>query len=65
MQRPFVDIRNVLCTSKIVLDVNKRLQKCYIRSVLLCECKSWTISKNIENWLAAVRMWFWILWVKR
>ena len=37
----------------------KHLFKCYIWSVLLCGCESWTISKNMEQKLKAAEMWFW------
>ena len=39
--------------------IRKRLVKCYIWSVLLFGCESWTISKGMEQKLMAAEMWFW------
>jgi len=55
----FMDMRNVLYTRSLGLGVRKRLLKCYIWSVLLYGCESWTINKNMEQKLKATEMWFW------
>ena len=47
------------CARNIGLGVRKRLFKCYIWSVLLYGCESWTISKGMEQKLMAAEMWFW------
>ena len=56
-KQAFMDMRNLL--RNIGLGVRKSLFKCYIWSVLLYGCESWTISKNMEEKLKAVEMWLW------
>ena len=58
-KQAFMDMRTLLCTKIIGLGVRKRLLKCYIWSVLLYGCESWTISKGMEQKLMAAEMWFW------
>ena len=41
-----------------ILEVKKRLLKCYIWSVLTYGCESWTISNVMEEKFAAAEMWF-------
>ena len=51
--------------------MRKRLLKCYIWSVVLYGCESWTINQNMEQKLKATEMWFWrkmmmrILWTEK
>ena len=52
-------MKNVLCASSLGLGVRKHLLKCYIWSVLLYGCESWTINKNIEQKLKATEIWLW------
>ena len=58
-KQAFMDMRHLLCAKIIGLGVRKRLLKCYIWSVLLYGCESWTISKVMEQKLMAAEMWFW------
>ena len=58
-KQAFIDMKNVLCARSLGLGVRKRLLKCYIWSVLLYGCESWTINKNMEQKLKATEMWFW------
>ena len=57
-KQAFMDMRNLLCAKNIGLGVRKRLVKCYIWSVLLYGCESWTISKGMEQKLFAAEIWF-------
>ena len=43
-KQAFMDMSNLLCARNIGLRARKRLLKCYIWSVLLYGCESWTIS---------------------
>ena len=52
------------------MEVNNRLLKCYIWSVLTYGCESWTLSKVMEKRLEDTEMWFYkkmlrIFWVQR
>ena len=58
-KQKFVDMKNVLCSRKLGLSIRKRMLKCYVWSVLLYGCESWTISKKSEKRLEAAEMWFW------
>ena len=48
----------MLCDRSMNIEVKKRLLKCYIWSVLTYGCELWTISKVMEDKLAAAEMWF-------
>ena len=70
MQIEQVNRFNYFGTSKIGLDLRKRLSKCHIWSVLLYGCESWTVSKNTVNKLEEIEMWFWrrmvrISWIEK
>jgi len=58
-KQAFMDMKNVLCARSLGLGVRKRLLKCYICSVLLYGCESWTINKNMEQNHKVTEMWFW------
>jgi len=58
-KQAFMDMKNLLCARSLRLGVRKRFLKCYIWSVLLYGCESWTINKNMEQKLKAIEMWFW------
>ena len=44
--------------SRIHMSTRMRMLYCYIWSVLLCGCESWTLSNVIEKRLEAAEMWF-------
>ena len=48
----------IMC-KELRIGSRKRLLKCYIRSVLLYGCESWTINKNMKQKRKATVMWFW------
>ena len=50
-KQAFMDMRNQLCAKIIGLEVRERLLKCYIWSVLLYGCESWTISKGTSYYI--------------
>ena len=58
-EQAFMDMKNLLCARRLGLGVRKCLLKCYIWSVLLYGCESWTINKNMEQKLTATEVWFW------
>ena len=58
-KQTFMDMRNVLCARNLGFRVRTHLLKCYIWSVLLYGCESWTLSKNMGKRLEAAEMWFW------
>ena len=45
----FVDMRNALCARNLGFRLGTRLLKCFIWSVLLYGCESWTLSKHMEK----------------
>ena len=48
-----------LFTSKqLSIDLRLRMLNCYIYSVLLYGCETWTINKTMQNKLEACEMWF-------
>jgi len=48
-KQAFMDMKNVLCARSLGLGVRKRLLKCYICSVLLYGCESWTINNRVHT----------------
>ena len=59
VKQAFMDMKNVLCVRSLGVGVRKRLLMCYIWSVLLYGCESWTINKNMEQNHKVTEMWFW------
>jgi hypothetical protein len=58
-----------LFTSKLDLNVSKKLVKCYIWSIALCGVETWTLGKVDPKYLESLDMWFWrrmeISWTDR
>ena len=54
----FYKIENILTNKKMSFTTRKRVLKCYIEPVLMYGCEAWTMSKQAENHLMAVEMWF-------
>ena len=48
-KQTLMDMRNVICARNLGFHLRTRLLKCYIWSVLLYGCESWTLSKNMEK----------------
>ena len=52
------DLANILTNRKVKLDIKKRIVNSYVWSILLYGCETWTISKNIEEKLKSLELWF-------
>ena len=54
----FSNIRNLLTNRKLSIKIRKRFLKCYVWSVLLYGCETWTMGKMEEQKVQAAEMWF-------
>ena len=57
-KKSFKDLSNILANRKISFNTRKRILKSYVWSVLLYGCETWNISRNMEERLSSVEMWF-------
>jgi hypothetical protein len=48
-----------LFTSRLDLNLRKKLVKCYIWSIALCGAETWTLRKVDQNYLESFEMWCW------
>jgi hypothetical protein len=51
--------RIALFTSKMDLELRKKLAQCYIRSVALCGAETWTLQAVDQKHLESFEMWCW------
>jgi hypothetical protein len=51
--------RKTLFTSKLDLELRKKLVKCYIWSIVLYDEENWTLRKLDQKYLESVEMWCW------
>jgi hypothetical protein len=51
--------KKTLSTSKLDLNLRKKLVKCYIWSVTLYGAETWTVQKVDQKYLDSFEMWFW------
>ena len=51
--------KKALFTSKLDLNLRKKLVKCYIWSVALCGAGTWTFRKVDQKYLESSGMWYW------
>jgi hypothetical protein len=51
--------KKTLFTSKLVLELRKKLVKCYIWSIALYGAETWTLRKLDQNYLESFEMWCW------
>jgi hypothetical protein len=51
--------RRRLVTSKLDLNLRKKLVKCYIWSVALYGAETWTLRKADQKYLESFEMWCW------
>jgi hypothetical protein len=51
--------KKVLLTSKLDLNLRKKLVKCYILSTALYRAEAWTLRKVDEKYLESFEMWCW------
>jgi hypothetical protein len=54
--------KKVLFTRKLVLNLRKKLVKCYNWSIALYGAESWTLQKLNKKWLESFEMWCWRGW---
>ena len=69
-KKAFIEKKSILADKKLNIKLRTRLLKCYVWSVLLYGCESWTISSSCRKKLEAVEMWCYrrmmrMSWVKR
>ena len=69
-KKAFIEKKSILADKKLNIKLRTRLLKCYVWSVLLYVCESWTISSSCRKKLEAVEMWCYrrmmrMSWVKR
>ena len=50
-------IKKLITNAKISIEIRKRFIKCYVWSVLLFGCETWTIGKEDEQRIQAFEMW--------
>jgi hypothetical protein len=51
--------RRRLFTSKLALNLRKKLVKCYIWSIALCGAETWTLRNVDRKYLESFEMWCW------
>jgi hypothetical protein len=51
--------RRRIFSSKLDLNVRKKLVKCYIWSIALCGAETWTLQKVDRKYLESFEMWCW------
>jgi hypothetical protein len=51
--------KKTLITSKLDLELRKKLVKCYIWSIALCGMETWTLRKLDQKYLESFEMWCW------
>ena len=69
-KKAFMEKKSLLVSNKLRMNCKLRFLKCYVQSVLLYGCESWTISDINKKRLEAAEMWFLrrmmrISWVKK
>jgi hypothetical protein len=57
-KRKFTDMKRILCTTRINLRLRLRVLQCYVWSVMLYGCETWTLKKEARDRLMAAEMWF-------
>jgi hypothetical protein len=51
--------KKALFTSKLNLNLRRKLVKCYIRSIALYGAETWTLGKIDQKYLESFEMWCW------
>jgi hypothetical protein len=59
MAKEIFNKKKTLFTSKLELNLRKKLVKCYIWSVALYGAKTWTLRKVDQKYLESFEMWCW------
>ncbi|KAI5728919.1 hypothetical protein M8J77_006673 [Diaphorina citri] len=55
----FMKVQDLLTARRIPMKLRKRFAKCYIWSVVLYGCETWTMRKKEETYLESFEMWLW------
>lgn len=55
----FSKMSTVLTNMGISIKTRSRVLKCFVWSVMLHCCETWTISKRMRRRIEAAEMWFW------
>ena len=55
----YVKVKTLLTAQTIPIKLRKRFAKCFVWSVVLYGCESWTIKKKEERYLDNFEMWLW------
>jgi hypothetical protein len=59
MKKAAFNKKKTLFTSKLDLNLRKKLVKCYIWSIALCCAETWTLRKVDQKYLESFDMWCW------
>jgi hypothetical protein len=59
MAKAALNKKKTLFTSKLDLNIRRKLVKCYIWSIALCGAETWTLRKIDQKYLASFEMWCW------
>jgi hypothetical protein len=51
--------KKTLFTSKLDVNLRKKLVKCYISNIALCGAETWTLRKVDHKYLESFEMWCW------
>jgi hypothetical protein len=54
-----VNKKKTLFTSKLDLELRKKLVKCYIWRIALYGAETWTLRKLVQKYLESFEMWRW------
>jgi hypothetical protein len=61
--------KKIIFTSKLDLNLRKKIVKCYIWSIALYGAENWTLRKVDQKYVESFEMWFWrrmeISWTDR
>ena len=57
-KQAFIDLGYILCNKKMSFRIRFRLLKCYVWSVFLYGCESWTMTNETITKVNALKLWF-------
>ena len=57
-KRAFIDLGYILRNKKMSFGIRFRLLKCYVRSVFLYDCESWSMTNETTKKVNALQLWF-------
>ena len=58
MAKAVLNVKKALFTSKLDLNLRKKLVKCYMWSIALYGAETWTLRKIDKKYLESFEMWF-------